>query len=55
LTYEKTLIVSAVQQACGDDRQTNLEQSIAKIHEAAASQADLVVYPNYILIRILSE
>ncbi len=42
---KKSLIVSAVQQACGEDRQTNLALSIAKIHEAAASQADLVVLP----------
>ncbi|MCF7985942.1 MAG: carbon-nitrogen hydrolase [Methylovulum sp.] len=42
---KKSLIVSVVQQACGEDRQTNLALSIAKIHEAAASQADLVVLP----------
>ncbi len=40
-----TLIVSAVQQACNQDRQTNLDYSIAKIHEAAAQNADLVVLP----------
>ena len=40
-----TLIVSAVQQPCDEDRQTNLDFSIAKIHEAAAENADLVVLP----------
>lgn len=39
------IIVSAVQQSCNQDRQTNLEFSIAKIHEAAAADADLVVLP----------
>ena len=39
------LIVSAVQQPCNEDRHTNLEFSIAKIHEAAAANADLVVLP----------
>ena len=39
------LIVSAVQQPCNEDRQTNLGFSIAKIHEAAAANADLVVLP----------
>lgn len=39
------LIVSAVQQPCNADRQTNLDFSIAKIHEAAAQNADLVVLP----------
>jgi len=42
---KSTLIVSAVQQPCNDDRQTNLDFSIAKIHEAAAANADLVVLP----------
>ncbi|MDD5577957.1 MAG: carbon-nitrogen hydrolase [Methylobacter sp.] len=42
---KSTLIVSAVQQPCNADRQTNLELSIAKIHEAAAANADLVVLP----------
>lgn len=42
---KSTLIVSAVQQACNEDRQTNLDFSIAKIHEAAAAGADLVVLP----------
>ncbi|MDD5229494.1 MAG: carbon-nitrogen hydrolase [Methylococcales bacterium] len=43
---QKKLIVSAVQQPCGDDNpQVNLEFSIAKIHEAAAAKADLVVLP----------
>lgn len=40
-----TLIVSAVQQPCYADRQTNLDFSIAKIHEAAAAGVDLVVLP----------
>jgi N-carbamoylputrescine amidase len=39
------LIVSAVQQPCNEDRQTNLDFSIVKIHEAAAANADLVVLP----------
>lgn len=39
------LIISAVQQPCNEDRQTNLDFSIAKIHEAAALNADLVVLP----------
>ena len=39
------LIVSAIQQPCNKDRQTNLDFSIAKIHEAAAANADLVVLP----------
>jgi len=39
------IIVSAVQQPCNQDRQTNLDFSIAKIHEAAAAKADLVVLP----------
>ena len=42
---KSTLIVSAVQQPCNKDRQTNLDFSIAKIHEAAAINADLVVLP----------
>lgn len=42
---KSTLIVSAVQQPCNKDRQTNLDFSIAKIHEAAAANADLVVLP----------
>ncbi|MBL6986987.1 MAG: carbon-nitrogen hydrolase [Methylobacter sp.] len=42
---KSTLIVSAVQQPCDEDRQTNLDFSIAKIHEAAAEDADLVVLP----------
>ncbi|MEI6066684.1 MAG: carbon-nitrogen hydrolase [Methylococcaceae bacterium] len=40
-----TLIISAIQQPCNEDRQTNLDYSIAKIHEAAAANADLVVLP----------
>ncbi len=39
------LIVSAVQQPCNEDRQTNLDFSIAKIRDAAAAKADLVVLP----------
>lgn len=42
---KSNLIVSAVQQTCHADRQTNLDFSIAKIHEAAAKNADLVVLP----------
>ena len=42
---KSTLIVSAVQQPCNKDRQTNLDFSIEKIHEAAATNADLVVLP----------
>ena len=43
---QKKLIVSAVQQPCGDDNyQVNLEFSIVKIREAAAAKADLVVLP----------
>ena len=43
---QKTLIVSAVQQPCGDDDyDVNLAFSIAKIREAAAQKADLVVLP----------
>lgn len=42
---KNTLIVSAVQQPCDKDRQSNLDFSIAKIHEAAAANADLVVLP----------
>ncbi|MCX7108031.1 MAG: carbon-nitrogen hydrolase [Methylococcales bacterium] len=39
------MIVSAIQQLCDKDRQTNLDFSIEKIHEAAAANADLVVLP----------
>lgn len=42
---KSTLIVSAVQQPCLSDRQTNLNFSIEKIREAAAANADLVVLP----------
>ena len=42
---KSTLTVSAVQQPCDEDRQTNLDFSIAKIHEAATQHADLVVLP----------
>lgn len=44
-TMKSKIIVSAVQQPCDKDRQTNLDFSIAKIHEAAANKADLVVLP----------
>ncbi len=39
------LIVTAVQQSCNADRQTNLDFSIAQIRAAAALNADLVVLP----------
>jgi N-carbamoylputrescine amidase len=39
------IIVSAVQQPCNQDRQTNLEFSLEKIHDAAAAGADLAVLP----------
>lgn len=39
------LIVSAVQQACGTDKQANLDFSIAQIKEAAKAGAQLVVLP----------
>ena len=39
------LIVTAVQQPCNADRQTNLDFSIAQIRAAAAQNADLVVLP----------
>jgi N-carbamoylputrescine amidase len=42
---KSNLIVTAVQQPCDKDRQSNLDFSIAKIHEAAAANADLVVLP----------
>jgi len=42
---KKTFTVCAVQQTCNQDRQTNLDLSIAQIHEAAANHADLVVLP----------
>ncbi len=45
LTMKTSLTVCAVQQFCNQDRQTNLDASIAKIHEAAANHADLVVLP----------
>jgi N-carbamoylputrescine amidase len=40
-----TLTVCAVQQACNQDRQANFDYSVAKIYEASASNADLVVLP----------
>ena len=42
---KSTLIVSAIQQTCNEDRQTNLAFSILKIREAAEANADLVVLP----------
>lgn len=42
---KSSLIVSAVQQPCNDDEQSNLDFSITKIHEAAAAHSDLVVLP----------
>lgn len=39
------LTISAVQQPCNQDRQSNLNYSIEKINEAAANKADLVVLP----------
>ncbi|MDO9105501.1 MAG: carbon-nitrogen hydrolase [Methylovulum sp.] len=42
---KSTLIVSAAQQPCNQDRQTNLDISIAHIHSAAAEHADLIVLP----------
>ena len=43
---QANLIVTAIQQPCHHtDRQTNLDYSIAKIHEAAEQHADLVVLP----------
>ena len=39
----RELIVGLVQQACGDDRQANVERSIVGIREAAAGGAQLVV------------
>ena len=42
---KSNIVVSAVQQPCNEDRKTNLDFSIEKIYEAAASNADLVVLP----------
>lgn len=42
---KSSLTVCAVQQPCNLDRQANLDLSIAKIHEAAANSADLVILP----------
>ena len=42
---KSTLIVSALQQTCNEDRHTNLAFSILKIREAAEANADLVVLP----------
>jgi N-carbamoylputrescine amidase len=44
---KSTLIVSAAQQPCNKDTQSNLDISIVKIHEAAAANADLVVLPEW--------
>lgn len=40
-----SLTVCAVQQPCSQDRQANFDLSIAKIYEASAINADLVVLP----------
>jgi N-carbamoylputrescine amidase len=40
-----TLTICAVQQPCNQDRQINFDFSVAKIHEAAANNADLVILP----------
>lgn len=42
---KSTLTVSAVQQLCNADKQTNLQFSILQIREAAKQQADIVVLP----------
>ena len=42
---KSSLTVCAVQQPCNLDRQANLDLSFAKIHEAAANGADLVILP----------
>ncbi|MFZ2724897.1 MAG: carbon-nitrogen hydrolase [Methylococcaceae bacterium] len=42
---KSTLIVSAVQQACNANRETNLNFSIEQIHKAADANADIVVLP----------
>jgi N-carbamoylputrescine amidase len=42
---KSSLIVSAIQQPCNKDRQTNLDFSISQIEKAAAINADLVVLP----------
>lgn len=39
------MIVSAIQQSCNLDRKSNLDLSIAKIHQASEANADLVVLP----------
>lgn len=39
------LIVSAVQQPCDQDKQSNLDYSIQQIHAAAEAGADLVILP----------
>ncbi len=39
------ITVCAVQQPCNKDRTTNFDLTVAKIHEAAANRADLVVLP----------
>lgn len=40
-----TLTVAAVQQPCNQDRKANFDFSVAKIHEAAANKADIVILP----------
>lgn len=42
---KSTLTICAIQQPCNQDRETNLNFSIEKIHEAAALNADIVVLP----------
>ena len=40
-----SITLSAVQQPCNLDRQTNFDISVAKIHDAVANKSDLVVLP----------
>ncbi len=42
---KSTFTICAVQQPCNQDRQTNLNFSIEKIHEAATLNADIIVLP----------
>jgi N-carbamoylputrescine amidase len=42
---KSTITVCAVQQPCNKDRASNFALTVAKIHEAAAKNADLVVLP----------
>ncbi len=43
MTRQASLTVGLVQQACGENRQDNIDRSIAGIHQAAAQGAKLVV------------